>query len=128
VSAPDGPAGRRGNPAGARTPTHSAARTARPRAPGRFQEVNGFIDYTMRFLTPAAREVWFILWRDTKSNGLARTGQADIARRAGVSERAVRSALTELKAAGVVRVVRQGRLGAGASTYRVRGVNPAGVK
>lgn len=95
-----------------------------PRGRGRFAEVNGFIDFTLATLTPTAAAVWLILWRDTKPNGLARTGQADLARRAGKSERAVRKALTELAAAGLVKVVRKGRLGAGPSVYRVRGVNP----
>jgi hypothetical protein len=68
--------------------------------------------------------VWMVLWRDTKPNGLAQTGQADIARRAGVSDRAVRDALRGLALKGLLRVVRRGRIGRGASVYRVRGVNP----
>ncbi|VTR92752.1 Similar to transcriptional regulator OS=Rhodopirellula baltica (strain SH1) GN=RB12209 PE=4 SV=1 [Gemmata massiliana] len=91
---------------------------------GRFVEINGFIDYTLAGLTPSAVAVWLILWRDTKPNGLARTGQADLARRAGVTERAVRKALAELDMAKLVKVVRRGRAGTGPSTYRVRGVNP----
>jgi hypothetical protein len=96
----------------------------RPPNRGRFAEINEFIDFSMANLTPAARSVWLILWRDTKPNGLARTGQANLARRAGVTERAVRMALTELTSGGLVRVVRKGRVGAGPSTYRVRGINP----
>jgi hypothetical protein len=99
-----------------------------PRTRGRFADINGFIDYTMAGLTPAAAKVWLILWRDTKPNGLARTGQSDLARRAGVTERAVRKALVELAASKLVKVVRKGRLGVGPSTYRVRGVNPAAAE
>ena len=105
-------------------PAHTR-RTARPGVAGRFETINAFIDATMRGLTPAARSVWLILWRDTKPDGLARTGQADLARRAGVSDRAVRDALRELFAAGVVKLVKPGRAGAGVATYRVRGANPA---
>lgn len=105
--------------------TPPAARAAARRRTGdRFAEINGFIDHTMRTLTPAARSVWFILWRDTKPDGLARAGQTHLARRAGVSDRAVRDALKELLAAGVVKLVSQGRAGVGVSVYRVRGVNP----
>lgn len=94
----------------------------------RFSEINGFIDYTLANLTPVAAKVWLILWRDTKPNGVARTGQADLARRSGVTERAVRKGLAELAEAGLLKVLRKGRVGAGVSTYRVRGVNPSGQK
>src|SRR5262245_601724 len=106
-------------------PTRAPACTppVRRRSRGRFEEINGFIDLSMAKLTPAARSVWLIWWRDTKPDGLARTGQADIARRAGVSDRAVRDALAELIREGLVKVVRKGRLGVGPSTYRVRGVD-----
>jgi hypothetical protein len=86
---------------------------------GRFQCINAFIDATMAGLKPAARSVWLILWRDTKPNGLAATSQADLARRAGVSDRAVRSALNELRGKGLVAVVRRGSLRRGPSSYRV---------
>ncbi len=105
-------------------PTPRTNPTTRKRSGDRFAEINGFIDFTLASLTPSAIAVWLILWRDTKPNGLARTGQADLARRAGVTPRAVRKALTMLTAAGLVRVVRKGRIGAGPSSYRVRGVNP----
>lgn len=106
-------------------PLKPAAAGRRPERPaGRFAEVNAFIDFTMGGLTPAARSVWLILWRDTKPNGLARTGQADLARRAGVSDRSVRAALAELTVAGLLKVVRRGGVMAGASTYRVRATPP----
>src|SRR4051812_46044500 len=93
-----------------------AAKPKPPRkAPGRFAEINGFVDCSMAHLTPSAVAVWLILWRDTKPGGLARTGQADLARRAGVTERAVRKALAELIAAKLAKVVRRGRAVAGPS-------------
>ena len=104
------------------SPTPKAS--GRKRGKDRFAQINEFIDFTMAKLTPAARSVWLILWRDTKPNGQARTGQKDLARRAGVSDRTVRDALSELVEAGLVKVVRKGRVGIGPSTYRVRGVNP----
>ena len=94
-------------------------------ARSRFRDFNGFVDVSLAGLTRSAIAVWLVLFRDTKADtGVARTGQADIARRAGISARAVRKALTELIEAGLVKVVRQGRLGTGPSQYKVRGVNP----
>ncbi len=66
----------------------------------RFAEINGFIDFTLADLTRAAVAVWLILWRDTNPDGTARTGQADLARWAGMSDRAVRAALADLAEAG----------------------------
>lgn len=87
---------------------------------GRFLAINAFIDTTMASLTNSQRSVWLILWRDTKPNGLAETSQADLARRAGVTDRMVRHALTELIRRGLVRVVKRGSLQRGRSVYRVR--------
>jgi hypothetical protein len=86
---------------------------------GRFQCINAFIDATMAGLTLAERSVWLVLWRDTKPNGLAETSQASIARRAGISDRAVRFALRVLSGKGLVAVVRRGSLRRGPSSYRV---------
>lgn len=105
----------------------AARNHTRRRTQDRFAEINGFVDFTLAHLTPSAVAVWLILWRDTKPNGLARTGQTDLARRAGVSERAVRKALVCLVGLKLVKVVHQGRAGVGPSTYRVRGINPNGV-
>lgn len=101
--------------------------SARNAAAGRFAVVNAFIDATMADLTPAERSCWFVLWRDTRPGGLARTSQASMAKRAGISDRAVRAALRALERRGLLRVARRGRLGRGASAYRVyatpRGAN-----
>jgi hypothetical protein len=99
--------------------------TAKPGKPkgkggrGRFPCINAFIDVSMATLTPAERAVWLILWRDTKPNGLAETSQVSLARRAGVSDRTVRSALRALEQRGLVTVVHRGSLRRGASIYRV---------
>lgn len=86
----------------------------------RFALLNAFADYGMAGLTGAQVKVWLALFRDTKSNtGTARTGQADLARRAGVNVRTVRRALLVLERKGLFQVVRRGRLETGASVYRV---------
>ena len=103
------------------------AEPARPAAPAkrkgtghRFGLLNAVTDFDLAGLTGAEVKVWLVLFRDTKAKtGTARTGQVDIARRAGLSERGVRKALVALQAKGLVRVVRRGRLNAGPSHYRL---------
>lgn len=86
----------------------------------RFAILNAFTDFAVAGLTGAEVKVWLILFRDTKAaTGTARTGQVDIARRAGIGQRTVRRALVKLEALGMLRTVRRGRLNVGPSTYRV---------
>jgi hypothetical protein len=98
------------------------AKPKRPGGPGeRFAALNAFADLGLADLTGGEVKVWLILFRDTKAaTGTARTGQADIARRAGMSRRGVQVALDKLRAKGMVQVVRRGRVTAGPSVYRVR--------
>jgi hypothetical protein len=86
---------------------------------GRFATLNAFVDVSMRGLGGSAVMVWLILFRDTKPDGLARTSHADLARRAGVTVRTITTLRGELEQAGLIEVVRRGRLGKGASVYRV---------
>ena len=97
------------------------AKPNRPSGRGeRFAALNAFADFALADLTGSEAKVWLILFRDAKAaTGTARTGQADIARRAGLSRRGVQVALDKLTAKGLVRLVRRGRLNAGPSTYRV---------
>jgi Winged helix-turn-helix DNA-binding len=101
--------------------THEKRQAGRRSGRGeRFAVLNAFTDCSLAGLTGGAAKVWLILFRDTKAaTGTARTGQADLARRAGLSERAVRYALTALETKGLVVVVRRGKLSAGPTTYRV---------
>ncbi|MFN0054411.1 MAG: helix-turn-helix domain-containing protein [Planctomycetales bacterium] len=93
-------------------------RGQRPTA-GRFQEINAFVDATLRELARAEIAVWLILWRDTKADGLARTSQADLARRGGFSERTAGRAVNSLRKAGLLTVVCRGGVRRGPSTYRL---------
>jgi hypothetical protein len=110
---------------GESTPSGKATRTGQDKpkgkhsSKGRFQCVNAFLDVTMAGLDRAELAVWLLLWRDTKLDGLARTSQADLARRAGCNPRTVRRALAVLEVAGLVRVVCRGGLRKGLSVYRV---------
>jgi hypothetical protein len=114
----DPPAKRPGGPV--------AARRGVPRGAdqGRFPVLNAFVDEAMADLSRAAITTWLALSRDTKSGGSGRTGQTDIARRAGTSTRTVHNALRELVKAGLVEVMKRGRPGAGPSEYRIRGRRP----
>jgi Mn-dependent DtxR family transcriptional regulator len=60
-----------------------------------------------------------VLYRDTK-DGSARTSQADIARRAGVSKRTVIRCLRRLERRGLVVVAARGGPAKGPSRYRVK--------
>lgn len=85
--------------------------------------LNNFIDFTMGQLGRKEIAVWLVLYRDTKA-GVARTSQADMARRAGVSDRTVRRALRRLESFGLLEVAYRGGIGRGVSAYRVRPTPP----
>lgn len=92
----------------------------RKAAADRFAMLNGFVDVTMRDLTPSERLVWFVLFRDVR-DGVARASQADIATRSGLTQPTVSLAIKRLAKRGLLRVVRQGGFRQGLSTYRIRG-------
>lgn len=104
-----------------RLPIESAPakpKTTRKRTANRFATLNQFIDETLATLCRGDIAVWLILYRDTR-NGTARTSQADIARRSGLSVRGVAKAMRRLEKRGLLRVVYRGGLNRGASRYRV---------
>lgn len=86
----------------------------------RFEVLNSFVDCSLAGLSKADVSTWLVLYRDTR-NGIAVTSQADIARRIGVSDRAVRSSIGRLEKRGLLVVVRRGGLLQGPSKYRVNG-------
>lgn len=103
-------------------PSPPPASMAKPKRRGRserFNALNALVDVTMSELTGAELKVWLVLFRDTKQNGLAQTGQTDIARRAGLSIRGVQKAIGKLRAKGIIDVMYLGRLNNGPSRYRV---------
>jgi DNA-binding transcriptional ArsR family regulator len=97
----------------------TAQRTTKRQSALRFEILNAFVDQGMSQLIPHESVVWFVLFRDTKPDGLARTSVEDIARRAGVGRRTVLRALKRLEQLRMVKVVRRGGLNRGASSYRV---------
>ncbi len=105
-----------------------SGRRKRGGATGRFGVLNSFVDITLRQLDNTAAAVWFVLFRDTKPDGLACTSQADIARRVGVAVSTAYRAIHRLERLGLLIVVRKGRLGVGASVYRLRATQPEGFQ
>lgn len=97
-------------------PTHEVT----PHTKDRFAVLNGFVDVSMRTVTTTDAVVWFVLYRETKPNGVAKVSQKQIADVVGVDERTVRRAIERLRAAGLLVVSRRGGIGRGASCYRVR--------
>ena len=87
----------------------------------RFEVLNSFVDCSLAGLSRADVSTWLVLYRDTR-NGIAVTSQADIAKRIGASDRAVRSSIGRLEKRGLLIVVRRGGLIQGPSKYRVIGM------
>jgi hypothetical protein len=108
-------------------PALAAPPSAARKAVGdRFAVLNAFVDCSLAVLDNASDvKVWLILFRDTKT-GVARTSQADLARRAGVTDRTVRNSLGRLEKLGLVQVTHQGGLPNRTSAYRVVGVTADG--
>jgi len=93
-------------------------KTTKTAAADRFGVLNGFVDCSMTGLGKADIATWLVLFRDTR-NGSVSISQANIARRAGVSDRAVRTAIEKLVGNGLLTVLVQGGLNRGVSRYRV---------
>lgn len=94
------------------------------RATGQFATLNAFLDFSIAKLSRSEALVWLVLFRDTKRDGLARTAQADIARRIGADERTVKRAIIHLRKVKLLQVVKRGNLWTGPSAYRVAAVPP----
>src|SRR6516165_9710356 len=85
---------------------------------GRFAVLNAFADVTLATLDRAEIAVWLLLWRDTKPNGLARTSQAALPRREGVTPEPAGRAPFAGNKAGLVPVFPGGDFRAGGPAYR----------
>lgn len=106
--------------------SRSGAAQQRPasHSKGRFQEINDFVDDTMKTLEFRASLAWFTLWRNTKPNGLAKIAISDLARRMGCSKYTAKRAIRDLKRAGLLTLVAPGSINRGVSTYRLTTPGP----
>jgi hypothetical protein len=89
--------------------------------PDRFRVLNDFVDGSMRDVGDGAAKAWFVLYRDTKPDGLARTGLSDMATRMGCSVSTAKRAVRALRKRGLLTLVRKGAPGVGPNVYRVLG-------
>lgn len=85
----------------------------------RFALLNAFIDIALPNLERSAVAVWLLLYRHAKPDGTVSASIADLARRAGASDRQVQRALGRLQAAGIVCRLKRGTLAGGPSVYRM---------
>lgn len=104
----------------ARDRTNANGKATKRQAGDRFETLNTFVDFSLRELTRAEIAVWLLLWRDTKPDGLAKTSQVDLGRRAGLHLATVKRTVATLCRRGLLTVVRRGTLRRGPSIYRVR--------
>lgn len=87
---------------------------------GRWRTLNTFVDAALADCkTRAEICVWLVLFRDVKPGGLARVGMTDIARRAGLSRRAVVAAINGLKRRRLIEVVCRGSIHGLPNAYRI---------
>lgn len=110
-------------PAPARGQNKAKGKPRRGKPGNRFAVLNAFVDFTVADLARNEIAVWLVLYRDTR-DGTARTSQADIGRRIGVSGRTVRRAMDRLRRRGLLKVTFRGGIGRGASAYRIRPIPP----
>jgi hypothetical protein len=96
-------------------PTLRGGRGKRERFTGM---LNPFVELRLRELTRAEVVVWLILYRDERG-GVSRTAHSDMAKRGGLSTRAVVDALKSLRKRGLVETVRRGRMNVGISVHRL---------
>jgi hypothetical protein len=108
-------------------PRPAKEKPTRRKTGDRFAVANAFADYGARLVDPTAQAVWWILWRETKPNGLAQISFGRMAECTGRSRRTAVRAIGRLTKARLLTVVRRGSLSDGPSTYRAHGV-PKGQK
>jgi hypothetical protein len=84
-----------------------------------FETLNAFTDVGLRELSRSEGFTYFLLLRDTRPDGTARTSFGSIAERAGISRRQAIRAVQSLVNRGVVEVVKRGGRGIGPSIYCV---------
>jgi predicted transcriptional regulator len=96
----------------------SKANTPKRKTTDRFRLLNEFVDCSLVGLSRVELGTWLVLYRDAR-DGTARTAQNDIARRLGVTDRAIKYAVGRLIRLGLVTLVYRGGLNRGTNRYRV---------
>lgn len=83
--------------------------------------MNEFADFSAKRVSTTAQAAWWILFRETKPNGLASMSFSQIAEAIGKGRRMAIYAVKELEQAKLLTVVKRGSLNVGPSTYRIHG-------
>jgi hypothetical protein len=105
-------------PASQSTPSAPASRGRRGKRERFTGMLNPFVELRLRELTRAEVVVWLILYRDERG-GISRTAHSDMAKRGGLSTRAVVDAVKSLRKRGLLETVRRGRMNVGPSVHRL---------
>jgi hypothetical protein len=106
----------------AATPANGTAAASKKRHAAnadRWATLNAFVDGVMGQCTEAEVRVWLVLYREVKPGGLARVGMTDIARRTGMTRRAVVNAVNGLKKRRLAEVVTRGSINGSPNCYRL---------
>lgn len=114
---PDAPPAGRGDGRSAPPPKRTAGRGAAIKK--RFSLLNGFADRAMATLTRAEIAAWVGLYRHAAPDGTVCASVGDLARRGGCSERAMRTALADLRRKGLLKRLKRGTLAGGPSVWRL---------
>jgi hypothetical protein len=107
-----------GKPPQPATAKGKPATEAREKSRRRFATYNTFTDSVARFVPPAPREVWRVLWRfaDADTNQLE-VRVADVAARLNFDDRTVERGLKWLMVSGLLKRIRRGTRQTGPSLY-----------
>lgn len=97
----------------------SRSRASKGAVKRRFALLNAFLDQAAAKLTRSELAAWLLLYRHAKADGIASASVADLARRAGCSERTMQSALGKLQCANLVERIKRGSLAGGPSVWRL---------
>ena len=79
---------------------------------------NKFVDLVVGGINPTAALVWAVLYRHAVE-GVVTRANSQVAKDVGVSRATIKRAITMLRQAKLLRVVRQGGMHAGPTTYRL---------
>lgn len=85
----------------------------------RFALLNALIDLALPKLKRTEVAAWLLLYRHAKPDGTVTASVADLARRAGSSERMMRYALERMERRGLLLRIKRGTLAGGPSVWRL---------
>jgi len=94
----------------------------------RFALLNAVVDYALPGMRRSELAAWLVLYRHAKPDGTVVASVADLARRSGCSDRAMRTALPRMQSAGLLARLKRGTLAGGPSVWRLRTPEPPTVE